>query len=438
MAEIKSGNYEAAFNELKPLAEQGDPIAQINLGRLYDHGNGTTKNPSLAAEWYLKAANQGNADAQYNVGSMYETGDGLPQSLTNAASWYLKAANQGNAKSQTAIAMLYYLGEGIPQDINKAKEWYLKAATQGFAEAQLGLSGILLSEDDNETSSKEAAEWALKAANQGLIPAQEIIGKLYILGIGVPKDIRQGNYWLTKAATKNTDAPSPPISQSQPNTTLAKPTATNNFKLDELNRKASKLWSDLNAFRYNSNFHRYAFMQGSKPGGEWHSEQKALWDECKTYRDKSPTEIKGLFDLCVSISDMWLVGADWAGNNGGNTRETIGMITKIENALRNSKTAIPLSLVRVAAPAPKEEVIGSWLSNYWDTEVKITAYQKGGVVYMKKFSSQPADEMEADVLNGKVKLHIKDGKEDEYYLINSEGNLEFWSNSGNYYTAKKL
>ena len=57
---------------------------------------------------------------------------------------------------------------------------------------------------------------------------------------------------------------------------------------------------------------------------------------------------------------------------------------------------------------------------------------------MKSFETQPAEVMEASVLDGKVKLQYEGGKKGEYYLINSDGNLEFWSENGNYYTAPKL
>ena len=41
---LKKGDYKAALNELKPLAEKGDASAQFNLGLMYDNGRGVPQN----------------------------------------------------------------------------------------------------------------------------------------------------------------------------------------------------------------------------------------------------------------------------------------------------------------------------------------------------------------------------------------------------------
>ena len=38
VAALERGDYETAFREMKPLAEQGDADAQYNLGLMYDEG----------------------------------------------------------------------------------------------------------------------------------------------------------------------------------------------------------------------------------------------------------------------------------------------------------------------------------------------------------------------------------------------------------------
>ena len=39
----KKGDYKTAFNEWKPLAEQGDASAQFSLANMYHNGRGTLK-----------------------------------------------------------------------------------------------------------------------------------------------------------------------------------------------------------------------------------------------------------------------------------------------------------------------------------------------------------------------------------------------------------
>ncbi|MEG1669098.1 tetratricopeptide repeat protein [Chryseobacterium sp.] len=79
-------------------AEQGDAIAQCQLGDMYRDGNGVTQDYVEAVKWYTKSAEQGNADAQNRVGCRYYNGNGVTQDYVEAAKWFVKAAEQGNQK----------------------------------------------------------------------------------------------------------------------------------------------------------------------------------------------------------------------------------------------------------------------------------------------------------------------------------------------------
>ena len=76
---IKRGDYATALRILKPLAEQGDALAQTVLGAMYAEGEGVPQNYKTAVKWYTLAAEQGFASAQYNLGVMYQFGTGVPQ-----------------------------------------------------------------------------------------------------------------------------------------------------------------------------------------------------------------------------------------------------------------------------------------------------------------------------------------------------------------------
>ncbi len=51
----------------KKAAEQGDAVAQLNLGNGYYFGNGVEKDLKQAVYWYQKAADQGYEDAKAKV-----------------------------------------------------------------------------------------------------------------------------------------------------------------------------------------------------------------------------------------------------------------------------------------------------------------------------------------------------------------------------------
>ena len=106
-AAYQRGDYETAFQEFKPLAEQGDELAQYKLGIMYDAGRGVEKDGEEAFKWYEKAAGQGNAVAQSKLGLMYEIGEDIGQDDEEAFEWHRKAAKQGNALSQYKLGVMY-------------------------------------------------------------------------------------------------------------------------------------------------------------------------------------------------------------------------------------------------------------------------------------------------------------------------------------------
>ena len=125
------GDYATALREWRPLAEQGNALAQYNLGVLYRKGRGVPQDDVQARQWYEKAAAQGQAKAQYNLGTLYFNGAGVPKDYPQALRWFRLAADQGEALAQTKIAIMYDDGQGVPQDIVQAHKWYNLAATNG-------------------------------------------------------------------------------------------------------------------------------------------------------------------------------------------------------------------------------------------------------------------------------------------------------------------
>ena len=130
------GDYATALREWRPLAEQGDTIAQYNLGIMYGNGRGVPQDYAEAVKWYRLAAEQGNTHPQFNLGVMYDNGRGVPQDYAEAMKWYRLAAEQGSANAQFNLGGMYYRGLGVPQDYAEAMKWYRLAAEQGDAEAQ--------------------------------------------------------------------------------------------------------------------------------------------------------------------------------------------------------------------------------------------------------------------------------------------------------------
>ena len=92
MDAFAEGDYATAYEELRPLAERGEPGAQFTLGFMYDYGQGVQQNTQEAIWWYRNAAEEGIAVAQFSLGEIYEGGRGTPKDLAEAYRWYSLAA----------------------------------------------------------------------------------------------------------------------------------------------------------------------------------------------------------------------------------------------------------------------------------------------------------------------------------------------------------
>lgn len=87
---------------------------------------------------------------------------------------------------------------------------------------------------------------------------------------------------------------------------------------------------------------------------------------------------------------------------------------------------------------PEGDVIGSWMVNR-GMEYRMTAYNKDGQTYLQSAYGDGTSTDDLYVLTESdkgTKLEEEDNGFGEYFIINSEGELEFWSDNGNYYTAK--
>jgi len=72
LKEYGRGDYKAAYQLLKPLAEQGNSNAQMMLGFMYDQGRGVPQDSAETEMWLRRSAKQGNIGAQTTLSLMKE------------------------------------------------------------------------------------------------------------------------------------------------------------------------------------------------------------------------------------------------------------------------------------------------------------------------------------------------------------------------------
>jgi TPR repeat protein/restriction endonuclease Mrr len=203
MAAYQRSDYATAIELWRPIAEEGDVAAQINLGYLYGRGYGVLQDHAEALKWFRLAADQESAYAQCALGRIYQFGRGVAENYVEAAKWYLLAAGQGNTDAQNNLGNFYEGGEGgLPKDEREAARQYKLASDGGNAAAQYnlgrcydkGLGG--LQRDDCE-----AARLYKLAADQSYAQAQLNLGVFHAQGRGsLPQDDVTALFWYRKAA----------------------------------------------------------------------------------------------------------------------------------------------------------------------------------------------------------------------------------------------
>lgn len=101
--------YGIAFQELSPLAKQGNAEAEALLGKMYLMGYGVLKDPGEAHRLFKAAGAQGNPTAQFFLGAP----DVLrQQNVPEGMMWLKLSAEQGNRDAQLLLGKTYL--QGIP------------------------------------------------------------------------------------------------------------------------------------------------------------------------------------------------------------------------------------------------------------------------------------------------------------------------------------
>lgn len=162
------------ISELKSRSENGDGIADFELGRKYYHGEGVKQDYKEAFKYYMRSAEQGYDGAMCNIGLMYSRGYGVPQSYKEAAKWYGMAAEIDYPEALHNLGVLYCEGRGVPRDMDKAVELWYRASEKGFDLSQLNLGIMYLSEGNTD----EAVKWLKKASDNGNEEAMNILADI--------------------------------------------------------------------------------------------------------------------------------------------------------------------------------------------------------------------------------------------------------------------
>ncbi len=149
---VEKSSGDTYVQQLIPLAEQGDIVAQYRLAYCFQDGSGIEQDYIQAVAWYRKIAEkteatpvdssdmfQNGSAAKCNLADKYEHGLGVSQDYQKAFEWYTKSAAQDNHVAQYSLGNLYRNGLGVPKDFSLARAWFEKSAKHGYEDAARAL-----------------------------------------------------------------------------------------------------------------------------------------------------------------------------------------------------------------------------------------------------------------------------------------------------------
>ena len=158
---------DGAVEELRIMAENGDPHAQYLMGKLYRDGPLLIPDTVQARDWFTKAAEQDLPEAQYALGKLYLSNDIEARDPKRGMEWLERAAQNGNDYAAYRLGKEYLRGRVMEKDVPKAVEWFTQAAESGNPYAQYMLGKLYLEGKDIPKDEETAVYWLTESAHQG-------------------------------------------------------------------------------------------------------------------------------------------------------------------------------------------------------------------------------------------------------------------------------
>lgn len=129
------GDYKSAFANYDKACKGGIELGCANLGLLYEHGQGVSKDPRQAFELYKNSCNRGGMHSCYHLGNAYRKGEITQKDYALAMSAYTNACEAGDVPSCANIGAMYELGLGVQKDELRAYNIYRVACYRGLNKA---------------------------------------------------------------------------------------------------------------------------------------------------------------------------------------------------------------------------------------------------------------------------------------------------------------
>ena len=210
-------DFEKAREIFLAEADEDNPLALYDLGRMSADGLGCEADEAEAYRWYEKALTVFHAAeeekpwkyTEYRIGKMVAAGHGTEQDYLQAADWFTLSANEKYKYAQYSLGGLYYHGKGVQQNHETAFALYTKSADQSFPYASFEL-GKMLRDGIGCVKNQPDADRRFKEAFLGFVSLEEKghddklqyrLGWMLLNGVGTEKNEAKAKEYFEKAAT---------------------------------------------------------------------------------------------------------------------------------------------------------------------------------------------------------------------------------------------
>jgi len=142
---------------------------------------------------YITTDEEAKAEAQYYLALAYQNphgSQGVPYDPVEAERLLRASIGNGNMKACTTLARQYYHGANVKQDYKKSAELYYMAAVRGNREAQFELGNLYIMGLGVEKNMNTAMVWWKEAALYGNESAHNAL-VLYLKNMGDTKGLNR-------------------------------------------------------------------------------------------------------------------------------------------------------------------------------------------------------------------------------------------------------
>jgi len=196
-----SKNQTIAAQHFERAADLGHKEAATAYGVLRLYGRGLEQDYVTAVSYFRRAVAMGDINAHWLLGKCLYEGLGVPEVQHDEAfQLFAMAASHDVAQAEHYIAVMYEYGLGTPQNFDMAIEYYTRASGQHHVESTYHLALMHAFGRGTPQNFKQATALFDNGARNNHAPSVYYMGVVKMYGYGCEPDYEQAINWFERAA----------------------------------------------------------------------------------------------------------------------------------------------------------------------------------------------------------------------------------------------